>query len=41
MDKKKEIINAAYVLFSEKGYNLSMSEIVNMEYNKMPSASRI
>lgn len=37
MDKKKEIINATYALFSEKGYNLSMSEIAAAVKIKTPS----
>jgi AcrR family transcriptional regulator len=37
MEKKKEIIKSAYELFSEKGYNLSMSEIANAVKIKTPS----
>lgn len=37
MEKKKEIISAANELFSEKGYNLSMSEIANAVKIKTPS----
>lgn len=37
MDKKKEILNAAYILFSEKGYSLSMSEIAESVNIKTPS----
>lgn len=37
MDKKKEILNVAYLLFSEKGYSLSMSEIAQTVHIKTPS----
>jgi AcrR family transcriptional regulator len=37
VDKKKEIIMAAHVLFSKKGYNLSMSEIAKLVKLKTPS----
>lgn len=37
MDKKSEILNATYHLFSEKGYNLSMSEIAEAVKIKTPS----
>lgn len=37
MDKKSEILNATYHLFSEKGYNLSMSEIAETVKIKTPS----
>lgn len=37
MDKKNEILNAAYILFSEKGYSLSMSEIAETVNIKAPS----
>jgi AcrR family transcriptional regulator len=37
MEKKKEILSAANELFSEKGYNLSMSEIANAVKIKTPS----
>jgi AcrR family transcriptional regulator len=37
MEKKKEIIKAAYALFSEKGYTLSMSEIADAVKIKTPS----
>lgn len=37
MDRKNEILNAAYHLFSEKGYNLSMSEIAEVVKIKTPS----
>lgn len=37
MDKKQEILDAAYVLFSEKGYGLSMSEISQAVNIKTPS----
>lgn len=37
MGKKQEIINAAYKLFTEKGYSLSMSEIAKAVRIKTPS----
>ena len=37
MDKKQEIIKAAYELFCEKGYHLSLSEIANAVGIKTPS----
>ncbi len=37
MDKKQEILDAAYMLFSEKGYSLSMSEISQAVHIKTPS----
>ena len=37
MDKKQEIIEAAFELFCEKGYNLSLSEIANAVGIKTPS----
>jgi AcrR family transcriptional regulator len=37
MNKKKEIIMAANLLFSKKGYNLSMSEIASSVQLKTPS----
>lgn len=37
MDKKQEILNETYYLFSEKGYNLSMSEIAKAVKIKPPS----
>ena len=37
MDKKQEIIEAAFELFCEKGYHLSLSEIANVVGIKTPS----
>ncbi|WP_312649140.1 TetR/AcrR family transcriptional regulator [Aminipila sp.] len=37
MDKKNQILNAAYELFAEKGYSLSMSEIAEIVKIKTPS----
>ncbi|MBE6033966.1 TetR/AcrR family transcriptional regulator [Aminipila sp.] len=37
MDKKNEILNEAYRLFSQKGYSLSMSEIAKAVHIKTPS----
>lgn len=37
MGKKDEILNVAHMLFSEKGYNLSMSELSNAVQIKTPS----
>ncbi|MHC1722329.1 MAG: TetR/AcrR family transcriptional regulator [Aminipila sp.] len=37
MDRKNEILNVAYQLFSEKGYSLSMSEIAEAVKLKTPS----
>lgn len=37
MDKKQEIIEAAFELFCEKGYHLSLSEIANAVGIKTPS----
>ncbi|QHI73837.1 TetR/AcrR family transcriptional regulator [Aminipila terrae] len=37
MDKKNEILHAAYYLFAEKGYALSMSEIAEAVNIKTPS----
>jgi AcrR family transcriptional regulator len=37
LDKKQEIIKAAYELFCEKGYHLSLSEIANAVGIKTPS----
>ena len=37
MDKKEQILNAAFMLFSEKGYNFSMSDLAKAVKLKTPS----
>ena len=37
IDKKQEILDAAFEIFSEKGYHLSLSELAGAEKIKTPS----